>query len=200
MTYNPRDHYFKLAKQKNFLARSVFKIDEIDEKLRLFRSGQKILDLGAAPGSWTQFGLRKVGDKGWMVSVDLQPIKVTSARLKVWQGDIRECPIGELKEQCQISHFDIVMSDMAPKTTGIRITDQMRSLELCELALDVAIQHLGSGGVFICKLFQSEEFENFRNKLKSHFSNVNVVRPKSTRKESKEIFLIGTGFRASLRQ
>lgn len=195
MSYNPRDHYFKKAKQENFAARSVFKLEEIDHKLKLFRSGLKVLDLGAAPGSWSQYASKKVGEKGQVLGVDLTPISLTLNNAVFIAADLYDLNLEDVFRQNGIEPpFDIVMSDMAPKTTGIKSTDQARSLALCELALDVGVRFLRPKGAFICKLFHSGEFDKFRNQIRTHFDKVEIVKPKATRQISKEIFLVGLGF------
>jgi 23S rRNA (uridine2552-2'-O)-methyltransferase len=191
VAYNPKDYYFKKAKKENYAARAVFKIREIDEKFRLFKAGYKVLDLGAAPGSWAQYASQKVGSQGRILGVDLQPIKITLPNAVFITADMRQLDLAEVMTTNGISPpFDVVLSDMAPKTTGIRVTDQMRSLELCELALETAERFLKPRGSFVAKLFHSEEFEGFRDKLRERFGRVEVLRPQSTRKESKEIFFI----------
>lgn len=192
MNYNPRDHYFKKAKQENFAARSVFKLEEIDHKLKLIKPGQRILDLGASPGSWSQYCSKKIGDKGHVLGVDLSPVNVKLNNATFIQADLRDLNL----EQVFIEHgfmppFDLVISDMAPKTTGIRMTDQARSLELCQLALDIARRFLKKEGHFIAKLFHSDDFGAYRDQIKKEFLKFEAIKPDSTRKISKEIFLVG---------
>lgn len=197
MAYNKKDFYFYKAKAENFAARSVFKIEEIDKKLKIFKPKQKVLDLGAAPGSWAQYTSKVIGPQGRILGVDLQPISITLPNATFIEADLRDLELALVFSKHGFDEpFDLVLSDMAPKTTGIRITDQARSLELCELALSVAQSFLKKGGTFVCKLFHSEDFTAFRNQLKASFTRVEVIRPKSTRKESKEIFLIGLGLKA----
>ena len=192
MAYNQKDYFFKKAKQENYAARSIFKLEEIDDRFQIIRPGYKILDLGAAPGSWSQYASKKVGPQGRVLGIDLQPIKITLPNAVFITADMRQLDLSEVMSAHGITPpFDVVMSDMAPKTTGIRITDQARSLELCELALATAERFLRPRGSFIAKLFHSEDFEKFREALRQRFGKVEVLRPKSTRKESKEIFLIG---------
>jgi 23S rRNA (uridine2552-2'-O)-methyltransferase len=192
MAYNPRDHYFRKAKQENFAARSVFKLEEIDKKLRIFKSHQMILDLGASPGSWSQYASQKVGEKGWVLGVDLSPVTVNLKNAVFVQADLRDLNIeATFDEHGFKPPFDVVMSDMAPKTTGIRMTDQARSMELCELALDMARRFLKKDGHFICKLFHSDDFSRLRDEIKKSFQKFEAVKPDSTRKISKEIFLVG---------
>jgi 23S rRNA (uridine2552-2'-O)-methyltransferase len=191
VAYNPKDYYFKKAKKENYAARAVFKIQEIDEKFKLFKPGYQILDLGAAPGSWSQYAAKKVGPKGRILGIDLQPIKITLPNALFITADMRDLNLVRTMTEAGITPpFDVVLSDMAPKTCGIRVTDQMRSLELCELALETAERFLRPRGSFVAKLFHSDEFEGFRNKLRERFGKVEVLRPQSTRKESKEIFFI----------
>jgi 23S rRNA (uridine2552-2'-O)-methyltransferase len=193
MAYNPKDYYFQKAKSENYAARSVFKIQEIDQRFHILKSGYKVLDLGAAPGSWSQYASEKVGSRGKVLGIDIQPIKLTIPNCVFITADMREANLEHIMKEAGISPpFDVVLSDMAPKTTGIRVTDQARSLELCELALQTAERYLRPRGSFVCKLFHSEEFENFRLELRKRFGRVEVLRPKSTRKESKEIFFIAT--------
>jgi 23S rRNA (uridine2552-2'-O)-methyltransferase len=196
MGYNPKDYYFHKAKEENFAARSAFKLEEMDQRYKLIRPGQQILDLGAAPGSWSQYAARKIGARGKVLGIDLQKITIKMPNAVFIQADIRDMNLGEVMKQHGFEPpFDIVMSDMAPKTTGIRVTDQARSLELCEIALDAARRFLKDRGTFIAKLFHSEDFESFRATLRQEFEKVEVLRPKSTRKESKEVFLVGISYR-----
>lgn len=193
MAYNPKDYYFHKAKKDNFVARSVFKLQEIDDRFHILKPGYKILDLGAAPGSWSQYSAQKVGQQGRVLGIDIQPIKLTLPNAVFVTADMRGLDVGKVMADHGISPpFDVVLSDMAPKTTGIRVTDQTRSVELCDLALETAERFLRPRGSFVCKLFHSDEFEGFRDKLRAKFQRVEVLRPKSTRKESKEIFFIAT--------
>lgn len=192
MTYNPRDHYFKKAKQQNFAARSVFKLEEIDQKFRILKPKQTVLDLGASPGSWSQYCSQKVGAGGRILGVDLKPVTAKLSNAVFIQADLRDLNL----EQTFIENgfyppFDLVISDMAPNTTGIRMTDQARSFELCELALDISRRFLKRDGHFVCKLFHSDDFTQLRDEIKKDFQQFHAVKPDSTRKISKEIFLIG---------
>ena len=191
MAYNLKDYYFQKAKNENYAARSIFKLQEIDERYKILKPGYKVLDLGAAPGSWSQYASQKVGPQGRILGVDLQPVKLSLSNEVFVTGDFRDVNFDEVMKANGISPpFDVVISDMAPKTTGIRITDQTRSLELCVLALETAEKYLRPRGHFIAKFFHGEEFGSFRDDLRKRFGRVEVLRPKSTRKESKEIFFI----------
>jgi 23S rRNA (uridine2552-2'-O)-methyltransferase len=195
MVYNPKDYFFKKAKAENYVARSVFKIQEIDEKFKLFRPGYKVLDLGAAPGSWSQYVSQKVGKTGRVMGIDIQPIKLTMPNAIFITADMRDLDLEKTMADAGIAPpFDVVLSDMAPKTTGIRVTDQTRSIELCELALAQADRFLKPRGSFVAKLFHSAEFEGYRKLLRSKFGKVDALVPESTRQGSKEIFFIATHF------
>ncbi|MNL14058.1 Ribosomal RNA large subunit methyltransferase E [compost metagenome] len=192
MTYNPRDRFFHKAKEEGFAARSVFKLEEIDQKFKMFKPGQVVLDLGASPGSWSQYASKKAGSAGKILGVDLSPVNVKLPNAVFIQADLRDLNLVDIFNQHGfVPPFDIVMSDMAPKTTGIRGTDQARSMELCELALDIARRFLKKDGHFVCKLFHSDEFTKLRDEIKKSFHKCEIVKPESTRKISKEIFLVG---------
>ncbi|MFZ4404065.1 MAG: RlmE family RNA methyltransferase [Pseudobdellovibrionaceae bacterium] len=192
MSYNPKDHYFQKAKKENFVARSVFKLDEIDTKFKIIQNKDWVLDLGASPGSWSQYCCKKIGPEGRLLGVDLQPMKVKMNNAVFIEADLNSLDLPVLfAEQGFHKQFDVVLSDMAPKTTGIRVTDQARSLELCELALNVAEKFLKPKGHFVCKFFHSDDFKLLQNKIKLQFQKVEALRPDSTRKNSKEIFLLG---------
>lgn len=192
MTYNPRDHYFKKAKENNFAARSVFKLEEIDQKFKVLKPKQMILDLGASPGSWSQYCSQKIGAEGRILGVDLKPVTAKLKNATFIQADLRSLNLEDtFKEHGFFPPFDLVISDMAPNTTGIRMTDQARSFDLCELALNISRQFLKKNGHFICKLFHSDDFAELRNQIKNDFEKFEAVKPDSTRKISKEIFLVG---------
>lgn len=194
LAYNPRDRYFKKAKEEGFAARSVFKLEEIDQKFKLLRANQTVLDLGAAPGSWSQYAGKRIGPGGRLLGVDLTAITVKVPNAVFIQADLRDLELGAIfAEHGFTPPFDLVLSDMAPKTTGIRMTDQARSMELCELALDVARRFVKPGGHFVCKLFHSDDFGRLRDEIKKSFDRFEAVRPDSVRKISKEIFLVGLG-------
>ncbi|OFZ20200.1 MAG: 50S rRNA methyltransferase [Bdellovibrionales bacterium GWB1_55_8] len=191
MAYDPKDYYFKKAKTENYAARSVFKLQEIDDRFKILKPGYKILDLGAAPGSWSQYASQKVGPQGRVLGIDLQPIKITLPNALFITADFRELDLERTMTEAGIlPPFDVVLSDMAPKTTGIRITDQTRSLDLCMLALAAAERFLRPRGHFVAKLFHGGDFDLFRDELRKRFARVEVLRPKSTRTGSKEVFFI----------
>lgn len=192
MSRRPRrsDHFTRWAKQQNYPARSIFKLKEIDEKLGLLRPGDSVLDLGCAPGSWLQYASQRVGDRGIVVGVDRHGLKIPlppNARylnldaLALTHTDLASAHPGP---------FDVVLSDMAPHTSGNRFVDQQRSLRLFQRALELARQHLKLGGSFIGKIFQSEDVEALRAEVRSIFEVVKTVRPQATRKQSYEVYLV----------
>lgn len=198
MAYNPKDYYFHKAKKENYAARSAFKLEEIDRRFRILRPGMKVLDLGAAPGSWSQYSSRKIGSKGRILGIDLVPVKVTLPNAKFLVADMREIDLAEtMKAEGIEPPFDCVLSDMAPKTIGVKENDQMRSFELSVLALETARRFIKPGGNFVVKFFHSDDFEQLRQMMRQDYNKVEILRPQSTRKESKEIFLIGLGFKGA---
>jgi 23S rRNA methylase len=192
-----RDHFFKRAKAENYPARSVYKLQELDSKFGLLAPGQKILDLGAAPGSWTLFAAKKVGPTGFVLALDIQTTEQEfpeNVRFLVHDAFEDSPELLELMEP--LMPFDFVMSDMAPRTTGVKFTDQARSVELCERARDVAIRRLRPGGNFVAKIFEGPDSKAFQESLRPYFDKVRGFKPKSSRAESKETFILGLGFRA----
>ncbi|MDK2921058.1 MAG: rRNA (uridine2552-2-O)-methyltransferase [Desulfonauticus sp.] len=187
-----QDYYFKKAKKEKYPARSVYKLQEIDKKFRLFKKGQKVLDLGACPGSWTLWASQKVGEKGLVVAVDLNPLSIElPGWVQVFTCDATS-PSEELQETLEKEGpFDLVISDMAPKTTGIKFADQARSYELALTALEVALNWLKKGGCFIVKIFAGPDVPEFLKETRKHFKSVKQVKPKSSRAESKEFFVVG---------
>ena len=190
-----RDHYFKKAKQENYPARSVYKLQEIEKQSRLFSRGAAVLDLGACPGSWTLYAAERVGPGGKVLAIDLNPAGTAFPNhVTSLVGDMLD-PGPDIREAFdRLGPFDVVLSDMAPKTTGIKFTDQARSLELCEAALAVARQRLKPGGAFVVKIFQGPDAPAYLAGLRKLFASVRVAKPKSSRAESKEIFYVATGF------
>lgn len=195
MTYKPNDHYAKKAKKEQYVARSVYKLIEINEKYRVIRPGNQVLDLGASPGSWSQYATQKIGDKGRLLGVDLKKVFLSIPNAVFIKGDITLLDFGPVLEQHGFTEpFDIIISDMAPDTTSSRFTDQMKSLELCEMALQTAHRLLKPGGNFVCKIFDSGDAMTFRDDLKKNFKSVQLLRPKSVQNSSKEFFMIGMGY------
>ncbi len=190
MAYRPNDHFARKAKREQYAARSVYKLEELDRKHRILKPGFRVLDLGASPGSWSQYASRMVGDSGRVTGVDLKPVSITLPNTSFIQAGIGEWPESE-RPGWMAGPYDVVLSDMAPATTGNRVTDQARSLELCQLALSAAESSLRPNGHFVCKIFESGDMMEFHAELKSAFASVHLHRPKSVRKGSTEIFMVG---------
>lgn len=184
------DHYTRKARKDNFPARSVYKLQEMQSKFRLFQKGGKVLDLGCAPGSWLKYAADQVGSGGKVVGLDLKPISIAlPSHVKVYTGDIFELA-EEIADDIG-SGYDLVLSDMAPATTGNKSVDAARSHELCCRALSLAETLLLPKGRFVCKIFQGEDFNHFVTQVKAVFCRHKIFKPESSRKASKEIFIIG---------
>jgi 23S rRNA (uridine2552-2'-O)-methyltransferase len=186
-----QDHYFKKAGKQGFPARSVYKLEEAQKKYRFLKSGQTVLDLGAYPGSWSKYAAGVAGPRGLVVAVDIQKPGVMADNACVLQRDVYDLKVSELREISP--YFDVVLSDMAPKTTGRKDVDHLRSIALAERALVLATELLKPGGTFFCKVFQGEDFPSFRDNCRKSFRSVRVVKPKSSRPESVELFLLCIG-------
>ncbi|HTN53301.1 MAG TPA: RlmE family RNA methyltransferase [Anaeromyxobacter sp.] len=194
--YDPKDFYYRKAKKEGLRARSAFKIEEILRRHRLLAKGDAVLDLGAAPGGFLQVLAEAVGEKGVAVGVDLEPIRNLG---KPW---VRTAVVDLLApgalERIRALHprpFRLVASDMAPKTIGIKLTDEVRSLELVRMALSVAEETLAPGGAFVAKVFMGGEFPGLKKELQGRFDEVRVVRPEATRESSYEVYVLGKGYR-----
>ncbi len=189
------DHYTRKARKEAFAARSVYKLQEIQKRFRVIRRGGRVLDLGCAPGSWTQYAAELTGAGGTVVGIDLKKVGLSlPAHVCLLQGDIL-APDAAIADALAPG-FDAVISDMAPPTTGHRDVDAARSLNLCEAALAVAGAHLRTGGHFVCKIFQGPDAQAFTNRVRDLFSNQRIYKPQSSRKASREIFVIGKGKKA----
>jgi len=188
--FNPQDHYFKKAKQEGFAARSAYKLQEIQKRFRILKSGDRVLDLGCAPGSWSQVATQIVGRNGLVEGIDLKPVtlKLESARFLV--RDVFELK----KEDLTVDRYDVVLSDMAPNTSGIPFRDQARSEELCLKVIELCPEFLKPKGHLVMKLFMGPGSKEIENAVRARFEQVKQARPDSTRKSSKEIFVIGLGY------
>jgi 23S rRNA (uridine2552-2'-O)-methyltransferase len=168
-----RDHFFLKAKRENYPARSIYKLKELDDKFRLFRRGMKVLDLGAAPGSWSLGAAEKVGDKGLVVACDLAPTDTAfPATVRFFVEDVFARSPEFEAVLANTAPFDLVLSDMAPRTTGAKGTDQARSLDLCLEALAVAERCLARGGGFVAKLFMGPDARDLLRALRERFATV----------------------------
>ena len=188
-----QDHYTRQARKDKYPARSVYKLKEIQQKNRVIRKGDAVLDLGCAPGSWLKYAAELTGPTGRIVGIDLQPVTIDlPEQVTVLTGDIFEM-LDDLKEKAG-SGYQVVLSDMAPATTGHRAVDAARSFSLCEAALEIARRVLVPGGAFVCKIFQGPDVAHFQDFVRAGFRGQKLFKPRSSRKASKEIYVIGLGF------
>lgn len=188
------DVYVKRAQHEGYRSRAVYKLLEIQEKDRILAPGVRVVDLGSAPGGWSQVVAEIVGTRGNVVALDILPMEplrdVTFIR-----GDFREDePLFRLREVLGGEPVDVVLSDMAPNVSGNASVDQPRMMYLCELALDFARQVLKPGGSLVVKVFQGEGFEGFHREARGSFKRVASRKPKSSRSRSRELYLVATGF------
>lgn len=192
MNYEKKDFYHRKAKEEGFLARSAYKLQEIQKKFKLIKSGAKVLDLGCAPGAWVQVALPLVGHNGLVVGIDLEAVELKHAQFRFIHGDAFKLEPADLPE----GPFEVVLSDMAPKTSGVKIRDQARSAELCLHALAVAQKHLKPGGALVVKLFEGGDAQAVRNEIQKNFQMLKPFKPESTRQASVEMYLVATGKKA----
>lgn len=186
------DPYVAAAKQQGWRSRAAFKLLELDEKFHLLRPGMTVLDLGAAPGGWTQVAVKRKA--GRVVALDLLPMEPV-AGAEILTGDFTEQAVLERLLQVLGGKADLVLSDMAPNTTGHAATDHVRIMALAEMALDLAIQVLAPGGGFVAKVFQGGSERTMLERMKRTFAQVRHAKPPASRKESSELYVVATGFR-----
>jgi 23S rRNA (uridine2552-2'-O)-methyltransferase len=189
-----RDPYVQKARRDGWRSRAVYKLEEIDERERLLRPGMTCVDLGAAPGSWSQFVTEKLKGRARIVAIDLLPMD-SLASTEFIQGDFTDDSVlAELREMLGEDKVDLVMSDMAPNISGNRAVDQPRSMYLAELALEFAREVLAKRGDFVCKLFQGAGIDPFMADVRSSFSTVKVKKPKASRAGSREVYLVARNY------
>ena len=187
--YKGADHFTVEAKKAGYPARSVFKLEEIDKRVRMLRPGQSVLDLGASPGSWTLYAAGRVGPKGRVLAMDLKELNTqVPANVEFFIGDALSL---ETEALSRFAPYDVVVSDMAPNTTGNRLADQTRSFDLFMRALAVAEALLKPGGAFVGKIFMGEDFVRARDEVKRLFAAERTIRPEGTRTSSYEVFVVG---------
>jgi len=187
-----KDHYFHKAKRNGYVARSVYKLEEIDKKHQIICKGNFVLDLGCSPGSWLQYVSKKVGKEGQVLGVDLQRVKHSlPSHVKVFQADIFDLTAKDLEMSGVM--VDVILSDMAPKTTGIRAADAERSFALNQQVLCLADELLKPHGVLLVKAFQGAPLDELCRSFRDSFARVKLCKPKSSRTESVEIYVLGMG-------
>jgi 23S rRNA (uridine2552-2'-O)-methyltransferase len=187
--YQRADSFTKAAKAQGYPARSVFKLEEIDRRVRLLKSGQRVLDLGAAPGSWSMYAAKKIAPSGKLLAIDLSEIQGSlGPNAQIVRGDALSLANEAL---ATFAPYDVVLSDMAPSTSGSKVADQARSFELFMRAVEIARALGAPGGSFVGKLFMSEDFIKAREALRALFGEVRTIKPEGTRTSSVEVFLIG---------
>lgn len=189
------DPYVKLAQQRGYRSRAAFKLLEIQEKDYIIEPGMTIVDLGSAPGSWSEIASELIGDKGHIFALDILPMEPVP-RVTFIQGDFTESETFEkLIQLIDNRKVDLVISDIAPNISGMNEVDQPRAMYVAELAADFATNTLKQGGVFLVKVFQGEGFDNFLKAVRQNYSKVQIRKPKSSRARSKEVYILAKCFK-----
>lgn len=189
-----RDQFVKRARDSRYRSRAVYKLQEIDQRDHLLKPGQTVVDLGAAPGGWSQYAAERMGGTGKVIAVDILAMEPVNDVVFI-QGDFSgENTVNACLAALGGGRADLVICDMAPNLTGIRSTDQARSLGLAELALDFARQVLRPGGDLLVKLFQGEGIDAFKRELRTHFQKVMVRKPQASRSSSREFYILARGY------
>ena len=196
--YQRKDSFYNKAKAEGQRCRAFYKIEEIDKKFKFFSRGMDVLDLGAWPGGWLQYAADKIGERGLAVGVDLAEIqKCPQANIRFYQGDVRDSEFLEMMFSETRDKFDVVMSDLSPKLTGIRDVDMCGAAELARTALNIAKKVLKTGGSFTCKVFMSPEAQDFVKEVQSVFKICKREEMESSRKSSSEFYVVGMGFKGN---
>jgi len=187
------DHWVQQARAQGWRSRAAFKLQQLDQRVRLLQPGHLVVDLGAAPGSWSQYASTRVGNGGKLFALDLLAMEPLNDVCFI-QGDFREQSVLQaLQQALNGRHVDVVLSDMAPNITGIRSVDQTQAMYLAELALDFACEHLRPGGSWVCKVFQGEGFDALLQQARKAFAQVRMHKPESSRDRSREQYMVGIG-------
>lgn len=195
MAYNPQDRYFKKAKLEGYRSRAAYKLIELQQRFQLLRPGNAVVDLGAAPGGWLQVAAKIVGVQGKVIGVDLEPIaSFNQHNILLVEGDITSLQVQERIKELIGGPADCILSDLAPKLSGIRDADTARCLALNRTALEVAMALLRPGGSLLIKSFLSDDLHPFTAEMKKHFSSVQRTKPEATRQGSSEFYFYAKGF------
>lgn len=194
------DDYVKRAQKEGLRSRAVFKLRELDERYRLLKPGMIVVDLGAAPGGWSEYAAGRVGAKGKVVALDILPMDAI-AGVDFILGDFREdAVLAQLRETVGADKVQVVLSDMAPNMSGSKAVDQPRAIHLAELALEAATELLAAGGSFVIKLFHGEGFDDYVREVRRSFASVAVKKPDASRSRSREVYLLATGYKPAAEQ
>ncbi|OOE97242.1 23S rRNA (uridine(2552)-2'-O)-methyltransferase [Salinivibrio sp. MA351] len=189
------DKYVHEAQKKGYRSRAIFKLEEIQQKDRILKPGMTVVDLGAAPGGWSQYAATQVGDEGQVIACDILPMD-SMPGVSFLQGDFREQTVLDaLLDRIQPDTVDVVMSDMAPNMSGNQAADQPRAMYLVELALDMCREVLGPKGCFVVKVFQGEGFDHYLAEVRKMFTAVKIRKPDSSRARSREVYIVATGYK-----
>lgn len=192
MPKRTKDFFYKQAKEKGVVARSYYKLEDVDQKYKLVKKGTRMIDIGAAPGSWIQYAQEKIGDDGFIFAVDLNPLNIsTLPTVEFQQKNIFDLQPEQIRQT--YGFFDLVVSDVAPRTMGHQIVDHTRSYELCVHVLSIANEVLKQNSKLLCKMYQGEQTKVFVNLVKKTFKEVKIIKPDASRKESWEIYILGMG-------
>jgi len=189
-----RDPYVRQARQSQYRSRAVFKLMEINKQDHLIRRGQTVVDLGAAPGSWSQYVGEQVGVQGKVIAVDILPMEAVPNVFFIRGDFVEQQTVDACLERLAGSKADLVISDLAPNITGIRLTDQARAMNLAELVLDFTTMVLKPGGSLLIKLFQGADVEPYRRRLAEFFQRVRHRKPKASRDSSREFYILAQGY------
>lgn len=187
------DFYTKKAQKEGYPARSVYKLQEIQAKFNVLKKGSRVLDVGAAPGSWTLYVMKMLGNEGFLSSIDLKPlaVEIKNSNFFFVQGDAFDQE--NIRLLAEKGPYDTVLSDAAPSTTGNKIVDTERSIQLIESIYNTALQVLAPGGSFVFKMFQGGREKELLADMKKHFNSVKILKPQATRQNSFETFVVGQG-------
>ena len=189
------DEYVRRAQQEGYRSRAVYKLIEIQQKDHILKPGMTVIDLGAAPGSWTEYAVKKLGSKGRMIALDILPMEPIEG-VEIIQGDFREdAVLQQLMELMSGAGADLVISDMAPNLSGTKAIDQPKMMYLAELALEFAVNVLKPGGTFLTKVFTGEGIDEYKKELRQHFAKIIVRKPKASRSRSSEVYLLAKQFK-----
>jgi 23S rRNA (uridine2552-2'-O)-methyltransferase len=190
------DHYFQMAKRQGYLSRAAYKLLEIDERKSVLKHANRVLDCGAAPGSWLQVASACVGDQGTVVGIDLQAIAFQAANVRIITADLLQTPASALLAPLGKGHrFDVILSDMAPSTTGDRTIDHHQSMRLCDSVLQLCPDLLCQGGRLVIKVFEGEAYPELLGRTKAMFDVAKGFKPKASRSVSREMYVVAAGYK-----